>query len=130
MRTGDGFICVYSITQQNSFDEAVQLHSHILRVKDEDRVPFVLVGNKCDLEEEREVTYEKGQTFANELKCPFLEASAKTRKNVVETFEAIVREINKNRNNVSPVTDESNSNASNKPGRARGNRPRKPCTLL
>jgi len=80
MRTGDGFICVYSITQQNSFDEAVQLHEHILRVKDEDRVPFVLVGNKCDLEEEREVTYEKGQTFANELKCPFLEASAKTRK--------------------------------------------------
>jgi len=99
MRTGDGFICVYSITQQSTFDEAVALHDHILRVKDADKVPFVLVGNKCDKEDEREVPTEKGQNFASELGCPFLEASAKNRKNVVETFEAIVREVNKTRNN-------------------------------
>src|SRR4051812_6389634 len=42
MRTGDGFLCVYSITLQASFDEAVSLHDHILRVKDSDSVPFVL----------------------------------------------------------------------------------------
>jgi len=59
----------------------------------------VLVGNKCDLEEDREVPFEKGQSFASELGCPFLEASAKTRKNVAEVFEAIVREINKERKN-------------------------------
>jgi len=99
MRTGDGFICVYSITLGQSFDEAVGLHEHILCVKDNDKVPFVLVGNKCDLEEDREVPFEKGQSFANELGCPFLEASAKTRKNVTEVFEAIVREINKERKN-------------------------------
>jgi len=99
MRTGDGFICVYSIILQQSFDEAVALHDHILCVKDNDKVPFVLVGNKCDLEEDREVPFEKGQSFANELGCPFLEASAKTRKNVAEVFEAIVREINKERKN-------------------------------
>jgi GTPase KRas protein len=60
MRTGDGFLCVYSITLQNSFDEAATLHDHILRVKDAEAVPFVLVGNKCDLEEDREVTFDKG----------------------------------------------------------------------
>lgn len=46
MRTGDGFLCVYSITLQASFDEARSLHDHILRVKDSDRVPFVL-GSSC-----------------------------------------------------------------------------------
>ncbi len=61
MRTGDGFLCVYSITLQASFDEALSLHEHILRVKDSDEVPFVLVGNKCDLEPDREISTEKGK---------------------------------------------------------------------
>lgn len=98
MRTGDGFLCVYGITLQASFDEASSLHDHILRVKDSDEVPFVLVGNKCDLEEDREISYEKGQQLAKELKCPFLEASAKTRHNVVEAFETLVHEIKRFRN--------------------------------
>jgi GTPase KRas protein len=102
MRTGDGFLCVYSITLQASFDEAAALHEHILRVKDSDEVPFVLVGNKCDLEQDREVPFEKGQKLAQDLKCPFLEASAKTRYNVVEAFETLVREIKKFRNKTQP----------------------------
>lgn len=44
MRTGDGFLCVYSITYAVSFKEIRGLHQHILRVKDTDKVPFVLVG--------------------------------------------------------------------------------------
>jgi len=97
MRTGDGFLCVYSITLQASFDEAINLHEHILRVKDADSVPFVLVGNKCDLQDDREVPMERGQSLAKDLGCPFLEASAKTRTHVVESFEALVREIKKAR---------------------------------
>ncbi len=46
MRTGDGFLCVYSITYAASFQEVQALHDHILRVKDTDAVPFVLAGNK------------------------------------------------------------------------------------
>ncbi len=71
MRTGDGFLCVYSITLQASFDEALSLHEHILRVKDSDEVPFVLVGNKCDLEPDREISTEKGKIpiqFAKHLR--------------------------------------------------------------
>jgi len=110
MRTGDGFICVYSIILQQSFEEAISLHDHILCVKDQDKVPFVLVGNKCDLEEDREVPFEKGQNFASSLGCPFLEASAKTRKNVAEVFEAIVREINKERKNPNEGKTEDGNN--------------------
>lgn len=55
MRTGEGFILVYSITARESFEEINQFHQQILRVKDKDNFPMVLVGNKCDLEYERQV---------------------------------------------------------------------------
>lgn len=125
MRTGDGFLCVYSITLQTSFDEAVSLHDHILRVKDSDEVPFVLVGNKCDLEEDREIPYDKGFSLSKELKCPFLEASAKTRHNVVEAFETLVKEIKMFRKQQSGNEDEKEDTVVGK-GKTR----RRVCNLL
>jgi len=93
MRTGDGFLCVYSVTHYASFAEVPSLHDHILRVKDSEEIPFVLVGNKCDLEQSREVPREKGDELAHKLKCKFLESSAKERVNVTESFYELVREI-------------------------------------
>jgi GTPase KRas len=55
MRSGEGFVIVYSITDRESFQEAKSFHEQILRVKDEDTVPAILVGNKCDAEYERQV---------------------------------------------------------------------------
>merc|ERR1712188_139359 len=46
MRTGQGFLIVYSITSRSSFDEVAQFRDQILRVKDADKVPIVIVGNK------------------------------------------------------------------------------------
>lgn len=43
-RTGDGFLCVYAITLQSSFEDVTEFHDAILRVKDCDSIPFVLVG--------------------------------------------------------------------------------------
>lgn len=56
MRTGEGFLLVYSITSRQSFEEITTFQQQILRVKDRDYFPMVVVGNKCDLEGEREVT--------------------------------------------------------------------------
>lgn len=56
MRTGEGFLLVYSITSRQSFEEITTFQQQILRVKDKDYFPMVVVGNKCDLENEREVT--------------------------------------------------------------------------
>ena len=55
MRTGEGFLCVYSITSRNSFDEITTFHQQILRVKDKDFFPIIIVANKSDLESERKV---------------------------------------------------------------------------
>lgn len=45
-------------------------------------MPMVLVGNKCDLEEERVVGKDLGKGLANQFNCAFMETSAKAKINV------------------------------------------------
>lgn len=56
MRTGEGFLLVYSITSRQSFEEILTFQQQILRVKDKDYFPIIIVGNKCDLDGERQVS--------------------------------------------------------------------------
>ncbi|KAK8079537.1 hypothetical protein PG997_007355 [Apiospora hydei] len=93
MRTGEGFLLVYSITSRQSFEEITTFQQQILRVKDKDYFPMVVVGNKCDLESEREVSRQEGEQLAKNFNCSFIETSAKSRINVDKAFYDIVREI-------------------------------------
>ena len=86
MRTSECFILVYSITSRKSFDAIADFYFHILRVKDLDKFPMILVGNKCDLEIFREVSYEEGIELAEVLDCPFFETSPKDNININEIF--------------------------------------------
>ena len=89
-----GFLMVYSITSRSSFiNELNGLRSQILCVKDSDSVPMVLVGNKCDLDEERQVETIEGENLAKEWNCPFFESSARHKINVYEMFSKLVKEI-------------------------------------
>lgn len=93
MRTGEGFLLVYSINSRTSLEELQSFYEQIQRVKDSDFVPVLVVGNKCDLEIERQVSYEEGLSLAKSFNCPFLETSAKQRINVEEAFYGLVRSI-------------------------------------
>lgn len=95
MKNGQGFLLVYSITAQSTFNDLQDLREQILRVKDTDDVPMILVGNKCDLEDERVVGKDQGQNLARQFNCAFLETSAKSKINVNEIFYDLVRQINK-----------------------------------
>ncbi|UJR31790.1 hypothetical protein I4U23_019268 [Adineta vaga] len=95
MKNGQGFVLVYSITAQSTYNDLVDLRDTILKVKDTTDVPMVLVGNKCDLEDERVVGKEVGQTLARNWGSTFLETSAKQKINVNEIFFDLVRQINK-----------------------------------
>ena len=101
MRTGQGFIIVYSILDRTTFDEIKTFHVQIQRVKDKDFFPMVLCGNKCDAEDYRQVSKLEGIELAKTYKCPYIETSAKTHVNIEEVFAEVVREIDKyNANNV------------------------------
>jgi len=93
IRIGEGFVCMYSVTTDASFQEVRNLREKLLNITDDEHIPCVLVGNKCDLNEDREVQTATGQALANEFGWKFLEASAKTKLNVVEAFEEIVKSI-------------------------------------
>ncbi|KNC51234.1 uncharacterized protein AMSG_11994 [Thecamonas trahens ATCC 50062] len=82
LRLGDGFICIYDITSRLSFDEIDLFREHIMRMKDVDSFPMVLVGNKADLDSQRTVEASKGTQAAASLVCNFYETSAKTGANI------------------------------------------------
>jgi len=95
MKNGQGFVLVYSIIAQSTFNDLPDLREQILRVKDKDEVPMVLVGNKCDLNDQRVISTEQGTELARKFTCAFLEASAKTRVNVEQIFHDLIRQINR-----------------------------------
>lgn len=59
MKTGQGFLLVFSITSPTSLTELSELRDQIIRIKDDPAIPIVVVGNKCDLESERKVPRSK-----------------------------------------------------------------------
>ncbi|XP_048754591.1 ras-related protein Ral-A-like isoform X3 [Ostrea edulis] len=92
-RSGEGFLCLFSITEQESFQATVDFREQILRVKNDDTIPFLLVGNKADLEDKRYVSVEEAQERAKQWNVPYVETSAKTRANVDKVFYDLMRAI-------------------------------------
>eukprot|EP00096_Caligus_rogercresseyi_P012785 TRINITY_DN546_c0_g1_i1.p1 TRINITY_DN546_c0_g1~~TRINITY_DN546_c0_g1_i1.p1 ORF type:complete len:207 (+),score=92.47 TRINITY_DN546_c0_g1_i1:172-792(+) len=93
-RSGEGFLCVFSITEDDSFMATTEFREQILRVKGDDPVPpFILVGNKCDLSEKRQVSVATAKERANAWNVPYVETSAKDRVNVDKVFFDLMRKI-------------------------------------
>ena len=97
IRIGEGFICMYSITNEASFKEVSNLRDKICNITEQEDHPVVLVGNKCDLEGDRQVKKDAGEALAKQFGWKFLEGSAKAKINVSETFVEIVRLIRQHR---------------------------------
>ncbi|KAK6472629.1 ras-related protein R-Ras2 [Huso huso] len=116
MRTGEGFLLVFSVTDRGSFEEIYKFQRQILRVKDRDEFPMILVGNKADLEHQRQVTQEEGQQLARQLKVTYMEASAKIRMNVDQAFHELVRVIRKFQEQECPPSPEPTRKEKDKSG--------------
>ena len=95
MKNGQGFVLVYSIVALGTFNDLVDMREQILRVKDTDDVPMVLVGNKSDLNDSRVVTTQQGEEMAKRFNnCLFVEASAKLKVNIDKIFHDLIHLIN------------------------------------
>ncbi|KAF6023691.1 Ric [Bugula neritina] len=95
MRSGEGFVICYSVTDRRSFNEIKEYNRLIKRVRCQDNIPIILVGNKVDLYDHRQVSTAEGQALATQYGCPFFESSAARRQYVDEIFHQIIREVRK-----------------------------------
>ena len=93
-----GVIIVYDICRQKSFEDVDNWIDDFKSKADEDAV-ILLIGNKNDLDDKREVRKEEAETKAQKNKFAFMETSAKDNNNVEKAFETLFKEIVKNYKN-------------------------------
>jgi len=91
-RSGHGFIVVYDVTNQNSFEQAEYWIGQITQFNAGNSVN-ILVGNKTDLEDMRVVDYNTAKAFAEKSEMKYYEVSCKNGENVNSTFKELVRDI-------------------------------------
>lgn len=98
MPLGDVFVLVYDITQDFTFDEINPIKEEIFAANERHmQLPFILVGNKCDMDGDRVVTVEEGNSLCETLQKSggvwhFMEASAKENINVNDMFRKAISE--------------------------------------
>ncbi|KAK4199707.1 ras family-domain-containing protein [Triangularia verruculosa] len=93
LKSGQGFLLVFSIASRSSFDELATLREEILRIKDDHLIPIVMVGNKADLEDQRAVDRARAFGVSRSWNAPYYESSARTRTNVDEVFIDLCRQL-------------------------------------
>ncbi|CEF63441.1 Ras-related protein Rab-14 [Strongyloides ratti] len=94
-RGAAGAILVYDVTRRGTFNNISTWLQDARKLTGASTVLF-LIGNKSDLEEQREVTFDEGKQFSEENGLAFLECSAKTGSNVEEIFVTSTNKIFQN----------------------------------
>lgn len=86
-----GYVLVYSITSQKSFEVVKVIYEKMsdMLIK----VPIILIGNKTDLHMERKVSTEEGKKTANLWGASFMEVCAKQNSEVELAFRGLVSNI-------------------------------------
>jgi len=91
-KVAQGFLLVFDITNRESFKNIPYWLQDIQRDAQKD-VEKVLVGNKCDLEEQRQVSYEEARLFAEKHHLKYFEISAKTGESVDCALKALEKAV-------------------------------------
>ncbi|XP_065159373.1 GTP-binding protein Rheb homolog [Atheta coriaria] len=100
-----GYVLVYSVTSNKSFEVIKSLYAKLLDITGKVDLPIVLVGNKTDLHKQRAISPEQGRKLAEEWKAVFLETSAKHQEDVLDIFNVLLREIERTNGNLTERTN-------------------------
>jgi Ras-related protein Rap-1B len=141
MKQGQGFLLVFSITSKSSLNELSELREQIVRIKEDENVPIVIVGNKSDLEEDRAVSRSRAFAVSQHWgNSPYYETSARRRANVNEVFIDLCRQIirkdiqgtssTKQQESAGRKREGPNRNDRRRHRKRDGNRPGRDCVIL
>jgi small GTP-binding protein len=93
MSTGDGYVLVYSITDDTTFSKLDRVRDEITRAQEGRPIPIFLVGTKKDLEADRAVSEKERAAKARQWNCQSFEVSSKTNDGVDAVFEQMVQAV-------------------------------------
>lgn len=93
-----GYLFVYSVTLRQSFELIDIIRDKILNSIGTDNIPLVLIGNKCDLDHQRQVDYAEGEALARKFNCKFLETSVREDINITKAFTLLLDEVERIQN--------------------------------
>ena len=89
-KSANAILLVYDISNRNSFDAIKDYYCITIKEFCKSNIPIILIGNKSDLENEREVSTEEGVELAIKEKFIFKESSCLKNENVADAFEALI----------------------------------------
>ena len=92
-RGAHGCIGVFDMTSRNSFEELKDNLEHVQELYELTGSRIILLGNKSDLQEQRQVTNTEAAKFAESIGCVFFETSAKTAENVESAFQQLAMSL-------------------------------------
>ncbi|XP_065182936.1 ras-like protein rasD [Sycon ciliatum] len=91
---GHAFVAVFAINSASSWDRLKELRDQIVRDhEDKEEVPMVVVANKKDMEESKQVSMDDIVPYCRSIQTPFIETSAKTGLNINEAFQLALEQI-------------------------------------
>jgi Ras-related protein Rab-14 len=118
-RGAAGALMVYDVTRRSTYNHLSSWLTDARNLTNPNTVIF-LIGNKCDLEAQRDVTFEEAKQFAEENGLMFVEASAKTGDGVEEAFLETARKIYQNIQDGSLDLNAAESGVQHKPSSGQG----------
>ena len=91
-QSSDGFVIVYDIANLESF-QTLDYWVEEIKSNSQELSKMILVGNKCDIIQERQVKKEEGKEYAKKKNMKFYEISAKDGTNVNKAFDTLLKDI-------------------------------------
>ena len=125
-RGAHGILLLYDVTNKDSFKN---LESWLIEIEKnaKEKVLKILIGNKCDLTDDREISTEEGKAFALRNGMEFMETSAKMNTNVTEAFETLGKLMIEFNSKGNQAAQKNNDNKNLKAGSGKNLKTKKGC---
>ena len=100
IKFGQGILLVFSINDYESFEKIKRTYDNIVRIKQNQNCPILLIGNKIDLENERVVSYSEAKELAESWRIEYCEVSTRNDFNYQKILENILKKFIDNQRDI------------------------------